>query len=418
MWEGVLRVSLIRGARGDCPMRTARYERACVMEWCPREAAKDQILVVEHGADAASDLRGLLADDCPAADVYATATPEGAREALRKNPFTVVVLGEGLEHQQALHLVHECKLQDGDPAVLVVTPAVDARHFTDLYSSGAHKCIQKSGSWKEELGPAVRQLVRMKRLEAENQRLLARITEANILLEEKNRRLDEFSATVAHDIRGPLGGISMKIEFLLDLYRGKIDQRFDSLMDRALQSTDRLTRIVQAMYDFAKLGSRAAKMEIVPLDRLVAEVAGDLNFDPGLDIKLGIADLPQVWGNPELLRRIFINLINNAVKYNDKREIVINIGVAGVQEKGLARFADIFVEDNGPGIPLDEQRDLFAMFTRGSTSRPDDGGSGLGLAVVKRIAELHYGSVRVESTPGRGSRFIVSLPLEQIDFIK
>lgn len=158
-------------------------------------------------------------------------------------------------------------------------------------------------------------------------------------------------------------------------------------------------------------------MAEVNLATLVEEVVGDLSFDDSLDIKLGIGELPTVWGNSNLLRRLFINLINNAVKYNDKKEIVVNIGVRNVHEKSIARFAEVFVEDNGPGIPKDEIKDVFTMFSRGSAAKPDKDGIGIGLAIVHRIIEIHFGKITVESEVGKGTRFVMLLPLEKIDFI-
>ena len=81
------------------------------------------------------------------------------------------------------------------------------------------------------------------------------------MLAEKNKRLDEFSGTVAHDIRGPLGTISMKLEYIKDIYGDELDDRFKSIVDGTLQSTRRLIDVVQAMYEYAKLSSRAQKIE-------------------------------------------------------------------------------------------------------------------------------------------------------------
>jgi signal transduction histidine kinase len=153
----------------------------------------------------------------------------------------------------------------------------------------------------------VRHLLRIRRLEQENSNLLAKLTEANLMLEEKNRRLDDFSATVAHDIRGPLGGISMKLEYILDQYGNTFEPRVVQLLDRGLQATTRLTHVVQAMYDFAKLGSKAAKMCQVNLKKLINEVVADMSFDENIEIRIGIAEnLPVVWGHAELLRRASI----------------------------------------------------------------------------------------------------------------
>lgn len=377
----------------------------------------ESVLIVDGDNDALRQSRDVISKQLPEAIIIPVNSLAHFRELVGRQDFDVVVLDSSLSERSSSELVHELKLRDQEPGVLVVSKSSDPRLVAEIYNSGVQKCIVKEGRWLDELGPAVRQLLRMRRLEEENRRLVSKLTEANMLLQEKNRRLDEFSATVAHDIRGPLGGVSMKLEYLIEKYGGSIEPRFLELLTNAFSSTARLTQIVQSMYTYAKLGSKAARMSDVNLVQLVEEVISDIHFSEMLEIKIGIGNLPSVWGNADLLRRLFINLLTNAVKYNTKPEVVINVGIQKVIEKSLGNFAEIYVEDNGPGIPQEEIRNIFSMFTRGSSAGSDSDGAGIGLAVVQRIAELHYGSVRVESEVGRGTRFIVSLPLEKIDFV-
>jgi signal transduction histidine kinase len=175
--------------------------------------------------------------------------------------------------------------------------------------------------------------------------------------------------------------------------------------------------LVQSMYSYAKLGAKAGRMEPIVLGQLVEEVISDMHFNDSVQIKIGLGDLPTVWGSADLLRRLFINLLSNAVKYNDKPEIIINIGVRRIIERSLGKFVEVFVEDNGPGIPAEELSGIFSMFTRGASVRGDQEGAGIGLAVVQRIVELHFGDVTVESEVGKGTRFVVSLPTERLDFV-
>ena len=122
------------------------------------------------------------------------------------------------------------------------------------------------------------------------------------------------------------------------------------------------------MYDYAKLGIKATKMFEVDLKSLVNEVVSDLSFEDSLDIRIEITDLPTVWGNPELLRRVFLNLISNAVKYNDKKEIIISIILEGLIDKTLGKFCKISVTDNGKGIDLKDDKNVFNFFQRGKGS--------------------------------------------------
>ena len=342
------------------------------------------------------------------------------QRTVAKNDYDIVIFDYDVSGDQGIQLIHELKLKNYEPAVLIVSSQVESKIFTEVYNQGLYRYIIKDGTWKEQLGPAIRALLRIRKLEHENRSLLAKLTEANAMLNEKNRRLDEFSATLAHDIRGPLGGICMKLEYILDTFGSSFEPRLFGLLDRARLAGDRLTHIVQAMYDFAKLGNKAAKMEHVDLLALVQNVAQDLSFDDALDISVMIDEkLPTVWGNRDLLSRVFLNLLQNAIKYCDKSSIRVEIGLDSIEQKTLGSFAKVFVRDNGPGIPARLQKDIFSIFSRGlHTSGSNKDGLGLGLSVVQRIVELHFGKVWVESEENASSTFLVMLPIDEISFIR
>ncbi len=375
----------------------------------------DAVLIV--GADGAAITAGkeLLDQQIPGTVVVAAQDLPAAQAACRAQEFDIVVIYQGVAGRSTVELIHEFKLQDHEPLILLVSNLEHPPETAEVLNTGCERYILADARWLERLGPAVRHSIRMRKLVDENRRLMARLTEANILLEERNHRLDEFSATVAHDIRGPLGGLAMKLEYVLDTYGKDVDARMQELIRRSHQSAERLMEIVRGMYGFARLGAQAAQMGPVDLKRLVNDVASDLNVDERIDITIGIGELPTVWGNEVLLRRVFLNLISNAVKYRDKQQVIINVGVDRYADRGLAPYADVFVSDNGRGIPAADIPQLFTMFWRGSAEKGPEEGSGIGLAAVHRIIELHHGKVRVESELGLGTRFVMSLPLNRID---
>lgn len=378
----------------------------------------EQILVLDTKTDEVAAALHNIVHQLPEVSITKVETLEKYEKVVNDTDFDVVILDYDISGMRGVEMIHELKLKDYEPVVLIVSTSVEDPIFTEIYNHGSHRYIVKKGPWKDEIGPAVRHLLRIRRLEAENRSLLAKLTEANAMLNDKNRRLDEFSATLAHDIRGPLGGICMKLEYVLDTYGSQFDERLWGLLDRARQASDRLTHIVQAMYDFAKLGNKAAKMEYVPMEAIVNGVISDLSFDESLNFTIGVGEMPQVWGNKELLSRIFMNLISNAVKYCDKEEIIVNIGTRRIEEKTLGKFVEIFVEDNGPGISGEDQREIFHIFNRGVAQHSNKEGLGLGLSVVQRIVELHFGKVWIESKVGEGTTFIVSLPIDEISFAR
>ena len=402
----------------EAPTEKSAPVSGALGEALPAELSRraDAVLIVGLDASAVAAGRSLLLEQIPGTVVETAGDLSSARSACAAQDFDIVVIYQGLAERSTVELIHEFKLQDHEPLVLLVSNLQHPPETAEVLNTGCERYILADERWLERLAPAVRHSIRMRKLVDENRRLMARLTEANILLEEKNRRLDEFSATVAHDIRGPLGGLAMRLEYVLDTYGNEVNARMQELIQRSHQSAERLMDIVRGMYSFARLGVQAAKMEAVDLRKVVNEVASDLNVDSRIDVTIGVGELPVVWGSDVLLRRVFLNLLANAVKYRDKPQVIINVGVCGYSDKGLAPYVEIFVSDNGRGIPADEIPHLFTMFWRGSAEKGPEEGTGVGLATVHRILELHHGKIRVESTPGAETKFILSLPLERIDF--
>jgi two-component system, sensor histidine kinase and response regulator len=377
-----------------------------------RERASGTILILaQDPAALAAEVQAQM----PASTVAMLEDPAALEKILDVSPADVVVLDDNFVGPGSIELMHRLRLRDLEPAILFLCTTNEPRAVALAYSEGAQRCLVRSGEWQLELGPALRHLMRLRRLEEENRRLLTRITEANIMLEERNRRLDEFSSTVAHDIRGPLGGLSMRLEHLIDTQPQSATAASDidpvmTQLRKALASTERLTEIVQAMYEYARVGKDATKQQRIDLNMLLTEVIHDLAYDKKLEIKIGMGDLPYVWGNAPLLRRLFSNLLSNAVRYAHKPEILINITAGEPIEHGVGTFVPISVCDNGPGISEKDQAHIFSFFSRGQESNSKGDGLGLGLAMVQRIAELHNGKVNLRSTPGEGCCFEVLLP--------
>ena len=371
------------------------------------------ILISGFGSVPLNEFSEALSDPLQGAELQLSSGISETYQTLQQSVVDLLVLETEGAIGEVLNLLHWLKLQDSEPAVLVVGEA-NLNEITQLYSSGCQRFIGRGPDWLQDLAQSARSALRIRRLQAENQTLLSRLTEANRLLEEKNRRLDEFSATLAHDIRGPLAGVGMKLEYVLDKYGAQFPERAITLLNSSLQATTRLISLVQTMYDFAKLGARAARMHTLQLSTLIKEVIGDLHVNEARQIEIGIGELPAVWGAEDLIRRVFLNLISNAVKYNDKEVVIINIGTGNTRITPLATFVEIFVEDNGPGISAEEQESIFGFFNRSKQHTHSTDGLGVGLGVVQRIAELHFGNVELTSTPETGARFSIWLPVEEI----
>jgi signal transduction histidine kinase len=224
------------------------------------------------------------------------------------------------------------------------------------------------------------------------------------------RRQLEFVATVSHELRTPLAVIRSAADNLADgvIHEEERVRQYGALMRR---EGVRLTDLVEQILEFAGLqsGQRSLAHRPVQVAELLRDVASAAQETSGqrVTIDVAIADrLPVISGDEAALRRVFQNLIGNAIKYGAEA------GWVGVRATQGASGVDVTISDRGIGIPAADQQRIFDPFYRTSdVVSAQIQGAGLGLSLVKRIVEAHGGRVSVESAPGRGSAFTVSLPV-------
>ncbi len=240
------------------------------------------------------------------------------------------------------------------------------------------------------------------RLISERERL---ITE----LEEKNAELERFNYTVSHDLKSPL----VTIKGFLGLLQQDADAgnraRMDHDIGRIATAADRMYRLLEELLDLSRIGRQAHPPEEVPLSELAVEavelVGGQIDKS---SVEVAIdSELPVVSGDRGRLLEVFQNLLANAVTYmGDQTSPRVEVGV---ERKGSE--TTIYVRDNGIGIDARYHEKVFGLFERLAT---DQDGTGVGLALVKRIVEMHSGKIWVESAgPGQGSTFYFTLGLPQ-----
>ncbi len=214
-------------------------------------------------------------------------------------------------------------------------------------------------------------------------------------------------ANVSHELRTPITAIKGFAETLLDDERDETSRHY---LDVLLRHTDRLIKIVSDLLLLSKLEEKSAKLELEDVDpekllvnvvKLFEQRLREKNLN--LRIETG-ADLPLIKADSLKLEQMFINLIDNAIKYTDKGEIRVSLGKRDMQ-------ITISVEDTGVGIPREHLEHIFEEFYVVDKSRSKKlGGTGLGLTIVKDIVSLHNGNISVEGIAGGGTKFSVVLP--------
>ena len=229
------------------------------------------------------------------------------------------------------------------------------------------------------------------------------------------RRLEgmrrEFVANVSHELKTPLTSIKGFVETLLDgaLEDPANNRRFVSLID---QDTTRLARLIDDLLELSQIESKATPLALQPvsLHQLVEQLAPRFHLAlterrVTLDLRIP-KEAPLVAGDPERLRQIFINLLDNAIKFNKTG------GRVTVSAEPGDAFLCVVVEDTGIGIPEEHLPRIFERFYRVDQARSRElGGTGLGLAIVKHLVELHHGRIDVRSRVGHGAVFTMTLPL-------
>lgn len=234
------------------------------------------------------------------------------------------------------------------------------------------------------------------------------VTERQRLLQQK----EDFVATLVHDLKTPLIGADKTLEAMINGLVGELDAGQSDVLGMLRRSNQQLLSMVQNLIEVYKYDSKTTSMDFEKVDvsDLLMECISELTaLAQQKEISLSATlsdDLPMVSGDPIALKRVFINLLDNAIKFSKKG------GAVELTAKQKRNFLEIQIKDTGIGINKADQEKLFQRFWRGENGKKFAVGTGLGLYLCKGIIGLHNGMISVESAEGKGSTFAVSLKTE------
>ena len=230
--------------------------------------------------------------------------------------------------------------------------------------------------------------------------------EAEEKLREINRELDAFVSTVAHDLRTPLTPIIAYADLLREEYGARMEASALEMIGEIEKQGQRLLDLLEDLLVLARVGHLQHPETPVDTTAVIKEVLEEFAETIEKDhVTVEIRPLPPLSIPETLLFQVFANLIGNALRYAGGPGARIEVGgTAGIER------ARLFVRDHGPGIPTEERQRIFDPFYRAASSRRQQG-TGIGLAIVRKVVRLYGGRIEVENTPGGGATFRFDLPL-------
>ena len=338
-------------------------------------------------------------------------TVDAVVEAIESNAALVVVTEEILAGESATERLSQCLNNQPSwsdiPVVILMHECQRFAACLELISETAH---QRSIVLLEL--PVKRQVfASMVRSCLQNRQRQYALRDTLYQLQESNQTLESFSYTAAHELRNPLGVMTASFDLL---GRMQLDAKQKKIVDMGQRTAKNMNQMLSVLLDYGKLRSQSIDaFTPVDMNTVLQESVSDFQqLIENRHAEVIWSELPTVRGSRQLLIQLISNLIKNAIVHNEADRPTVTITAETLPANNFQAERWLFlVSDNGPGVPPETQEEIFTVFNRGGKSRAE--GSGIGLALCRRIVEQHQGEIGVRSAVGEGSTFFFDLPLAE-----
>lgn len=240
----------------------------------------------------------------------------------------------------------------------------------------------------------------------ERKRVEERLKQLTAEMQRSNTELEQFAYVISHDLQEPLRMVSSYTQLLAKRYDGRLDSDADEFISYAVDGAKRMQTLLHDLLEYSRVGTRGKPFSLVNCEHVVEQAMANLKIaieESGATVTYDV--LPTVTGDEGQLIQLFQNLIANAIKF--RRDEPPQVRIWARRMNSMVTFS---VEDNGIGVDPQHSQSIFEIFRRLHT-REEYAGTGMGLAICKKIVERHGGQISVQSRPGQGSTFHFSVDM-------
>ena len=372
-------------------------------------AAAPQATEASHGPR--QPLRVLIVEDNPAdvelvsralhnggfdAHIDTAQTSEAFARQVQCGSYDVVLADYNLPLWSGIETLEVLRREGLDIPVIVVSGSLGEVMAVECIKQGAADYVLKDHLLR--LPESIRRALREQQLRNEHR-------QSQEELARSNRDLEQFAYVASHDLQEPLRMVAAYTQLLADRYSDQLDENANKYINYAVEGALRMQSLIQDLLAFSRVGRHGIDYEETDCNGVVETALKNLraSIDES-GARIEYRDLPRVMADPSHLSQVFQNLIGNAIKFRGPGPPVVRITA---EKKG--REWTFSLADNGIGIAPEHAQQVFVIFTRLHT-RAAYPGSGIGLAICKKIIEQHGGHIWVESQPGQGATFKFTLP--------